>query len=285
MSIEVVAWALNEARVEDPGTAAVLVGLANHADPDGTNAWPSVDRLAYYARMSPRSVRRHLGKLIADGVIAVDEDTRVRDAKTRADQRPTVYRLLMDGKSRETYEERRDRQRRETEEALRGGTDCPGGQDDRADNDDSTGGHGVPQPVLEPSVSPSPTEREPAGAREDDDQLALVPPAEPAPKGKRRTRIPEDWQPDAALGAWAREHFPAIDLDHEVAQFRDYWLARGDLGADWPARFRTWVRKARKFSEQRGGGRGGRRPVYRNDQWQDGSAQQGWDEFREGGTP
>jgi hypothetical protein len=44
MSVEAMAWAL---RVPIGGSAkVVLLGLANHADPDGGQAWPCVDTLA-----------------------------------------------------------------------------------------------------------------------------------------------------------------------------------------------------------------------------------------------
>jgi DNA-binding transcriptional ArsR family regulator len=297
VSIEAVSWALNEAPVEKDGPAAVLLGLANHADPDGRDAWPSAERLAYYARMSPRSVRRHLATLIADGVIAVDEDTRSRDAKTRADQRPVVYRLLMNGAKRETFEERRTRTREETERALTevpeeddGVTACPPGQIDRADNltergdnDDSTGCHGVTRTVLEPPLEPQPP-TEVAGALPpaDDPQLSLVPDPEPRAKPARRPTRIGDWTPDEALRAWAREHFPAIDLDHEVAQFRDFHTHRGKPGLDWPGAWRTWVRNARKFSE-RNGSKGRRNSVYRNDAHHDGTAQRSWDDWKNPG--
>lgn len=279
MSIEAVSWALNEAPVEDDGPAAVLLGLANHADPDGRDAWPSVERLAYYARMSPRSVRRHLGKLLNDHVIEVDEDTRGRDAKTRADQRPTVYRLRMDRK-RETFKERRDRQRRETEEALGGRTDCPPGQIDRPDNvterDDSvsiTGGQAVTQTVLEPPAEPTSPNGEGA-------QLALVPDPDDDPPTakvtKRRSRLPENWEPTEAQLAYCREKAPHLDPGREAEKFKSHHLAAGKLMADWDRAWQYWV------NNDKGGGRGGRRRQnYRNDET--GQGRQGWSDFMQGG--
>ncbi|MCE7008553.1 helix-turn-helix domain-containing protein [Kibdelosporangium philippinense] len=68
MSIEAIHWALNAApiprdRRDSSSLAIVLVGLANHADPDGRNAFPSLARLARYTRLSERSVRYALRTL------------------------------------------------------------------------------------------------------------------------------------------------------------------------------------------------------------------------------
>jgi hypothetical protein len=67
MSIEAVSWALNDApdfAEEDPRQrphlAIVLIGLANHADPQGRNAFPSIGTLVRYTRLSESTVRRCL---------------------------------------------------------------------------------------------------------------------------------------------------------------------------------------------------------------------------------
>ena len=64
MSVEAISWALNLAPVPvdrggQPSSACkfVLVGLANHAGPDGTGAFPSVATLVRYTGLSERTVR------------------------------------------------------------------------------------------------------------------------------------------------------------------------------------------------------------------------------------
>lgn len=97
MSIEALNWALNTAPVSSSTDAFVLVALANHAGPDGRDAFPSIARIRTYTRLSERAVRMALRRLEEGGLI-VREGTAVRDAKiARADQRPTAYRLLLDG--------------------------------------------------------------------------------------------------------------------------------------------------------------------------------------------
>lgn len=67
MSIEAVAWAL---RVPVGGSRkVVLIGLANHAHPDGTDAYPSLDTLATYAHCERSTARRAVNSLEAAGWI------------------------------------------------------------------------------------------------------------------------------------------------------------------------------------------------------------------------
>ena len=76
MSVEAISWALNLAPVPahrggQPSSASkfVLVGLANHAGPDGAGAFPSVATLVRYTGLSERTVRTCLDRLQAEGII------------------------------------------------------------------------------------------------------------------------------------------------------------------------------------------------------------------------
>jgi DNA-binding transcriptional regulator PaaX len=77
VSVEAISWALNLAPVPadrggQPSSACkfVLVGLANHAGPDGTGAFPSLARLVRYTGLSERTVRTCLDRLAAEGIIS-----------------------------------------------------------------------------------------------------------------------------------------------------------------------------------------------------------------------
>jgi hypothetical protein len=76
MSVEAISWALNLAPVPadrrgQPSSACkfVLVGLANHAGPDGSGSFPSVATLVRYTGLSERTVRTCLDRLEAGGII------------------------------------------------------------------------------------------------------------------------------------------------------------------------------------------------------------------------
>jgi hypothetical protein len=100
MSVEAISWALNLAPIPlDPSgkpnsaCAFVLVGLANHASPDGTGAFPSVPTLIRYTRLSERTIRTALDRLEADGVIRPCNPAIVAAHIQRADKRPQGWNL------------------------------------------------------------------------------------------------------------------------------------------------------------------------------------------------
>jgi DNA-binding transcriptional MocR family regulator len=100
VSIEAINWALNHApiptdRKDASALAVTLIALANHAGPDGCEAFPSVERMTQYTRLSRRTVQRALRSLEELGLIRKG-NTRYRDARIeRADLRPQVYDLVL----------------------------------------------------------------------------------------------------------------------------------------------------------------------------------------------
>lgn len=102
MSVEALAWALNLAPVPhgsggrpNPACKAVLIGLANHAGPDGTAAFPSIRTLRRYTGLSRRAVQNALDRLEADGVIEPCDPALISAKIKRADQRPQGWDLAM----------------------------------------------------------------------------------------------------------------------------------------------------------------------------------------------
>ena len=100
MSVEAISWALNLAPVPadqggQPSSACkfVLVGLANHAGPDGTGAFPSVATLVRYTGVSERTVRTCLDRLAAEDIIAPCDPHIVAARIKRADRRPQGWDL------------------------------------------------------------------------------------------------------------------------------------------------------------------------------------------------
>lgn len=100
MSIEAISWALNAApiprdRRDASSLAMVLVGLANHADTDGRNAFPSLATLARYTRLSERSIRYALRTLEDLDLIRGSDPEIVAAHVKRADRRPNGYDLAV----------------------------------------------------------------------------------------------------------------------------------------------------------------------------------------------
>jgi hypothetical protein len=98
--VEAISWALNLAPVPvdrggQPSSACkfVLVGLANHAGPDGTGAFPSVATLVRYTGLSERTVRMCLDRLEAAGIVSPCDPGIVAVRIKRADPRPQGWHL------------------------------------------------------------------------------------------------------------------------------------------------------------------------------------------------
>lgn len=96
MSIEAVSWALNNEAVDNPTSKLVLIGLANHARPDGTASFPSISTLERYTRLSDRAVQKHLRLLEENGLIRRCDPRIVEAHIQRADRRPIGYDLVME---------------------------------------------------------------------------------------------------------------------------------------------------------------------------------------------
>lgn len=72
MSHTALVWAIEQAPVPNPTAAAVLVSLAWHANHEGRDTWPSVERIQLEARLGATAVRAGLAVLESDGLIARD---------------------------------------------------------------------------------------------------------------------------------------------------------------------------------------------------------------------
>jgi hypothetical protein len=165
MSIEAISWALNKAPIpRDPRDSSsltiVLVALANHADPDGRNAFPSVATLTRYTRLSERSVRNALRSLESLGLIRPSDPEIVAAYVKRSDRRPNGYDLAL-----ELVEVAVDSPGDLVDRSTREGQSLPpadqhGGQtaQPRGANNDRTGGRACPRNVLNhPRNRPAPS--------------------------------------------------------------------------------------------------------------------------------
>lgn len=95
MSIQAVGWVLNHERSTTAGERLVLLALANYADERG-ECYPSVKRVARDCNMSPRGVQYAIDKLVQAGLVERARQG-ANDPRIRADRRPNLYRLLLNG--------------------------------------------------------------------------------------------------------------------------------------------------------------------------------------------
>ena len=67
-------------------------------------------------------------------------------------------------------------------------------------------------------------------------------------KNKRGSRLPQDWFLTKAMGDWATQERPDLDVRQVADQFKDYWVAQaGQKGVklDWDATWRNWIRNTK----------------------------------------
>ena len=70
MSVEAISWAIREAPVTNPTDQLVLLVLAEHAQPDGTDAFPSTTTLMDETKLGRSTLFRTLTRLKDQGLIA-----------------------------------------------------------------------------------------------------------------------------------------------------------------------------------------------------------------------
>ena len=87
MSLPVMVWVMKHSEAT-LGARLVLLALAEHANDDGTEAWPSVETLVERTRMSRKGVQGALRRLEADGMI---EHTGAKPWGTN------IYTVVMEG--------------------------------------------------------------------------------------------------------------------------------------------------------------------------------------------
>lgn len=95
LSIQAMAWAIQQQEVTEPVTRFVLLCLANYAGSDGNAACPSALSLARDTGLSERAVRLHLRKLEQMALIMRGNQAFAAAKIPRADRRPIVWNLIM----------------------------------------------------------------------------------------------------------------------------------------------------------------------------------------------
>jgi hypothetical protein len=72
-----------------------------------------------------------------------------------------------------------------------------------------------------------------------------------ASQATRASTVPEIFPITEAMRAWAQRDVPGVNMERETEQFLDHHRAKGNVFKDWIAAWRTWMRNAARFQEQR----------------------------------
>lgn len=239
MSIELVAKAKKTRLHGDSTAKLLLIVLADYANDEGM-AWPSVKTMAEETEKSERSIQLLLRKLEQMRLIRKGDQKLV--AKYAKGRRPTVYKLFPTAKKSETPVNATV-ERGETHFTPETGCTGETGFTPRVKPTSPEGCNplhptgethfvsGVkptsPKPSQEPSIEPS---RESTRANKTD---------------TTRLQALANLTPDQSHRQLADEI--GLDLDAELAKFRDHAIAGGHLPADPAAAFRNWLRRGREL--------------------------------------
>lgn len=227
MSLRAIIWVLEESGITEHGDFRLMIALADRADNEGRDCYPTISWLAERMERSDRMVRRGLKRLLDQGYIVRGDQEKV--SHYRSDRRPVVYNIVMARRDNPDVSERGDTS--VTPSASRG---------------DTFGIHGVTPDVLQ-TVPNSLQELTGTG-----NEPADVDPApSPAPKKptKRAHPLPDDWAPTEAHEELASKL--RLDVNHEADVFRDHAVANGRQQKVWDAAFSMWLRNSSKFSGNR----------------------------------
>jgi DNA-binding Lrp family transcriptional regulator len=267
-------WAMDDAPMlatgkGRPDTTArhVLQVLAEHARPDGTEAHPSVLRISYRTGYDERTVQRALrrledGRLIKrDG--AVQGRTRWKLAMHRVRPGSDWDRLEAAAeRARESAAERQRRSRANRNPSSVTHSECV--TSEPVTHSEGVTDEGVSR-TLRPHVTHSASARhalsaplttnnhhqpkEGGGGAGAESQRRDASPAR-RPDGLHP--LPEDFALTDAMRRWSLSTFgPALDVDHETAQFISHFRAEGVRKKSWPDAWQKWMRRSAQYASER----------------------------------
>lgn len=268
-------WAIELAPPMPAQLVATLAGLANHADPKGRGAYPSLAKLAAYTCKSERSVRRDLRQLEELKLIRPGDPAKV--AHLPVDKRPEVYDLAMErtvpggraGNDEETRASARtlasSRERGRAARAAKKATsntgspseredvDVRGDVDDRPDADVTTGRTWTSQrgdvhvttggtpTSAKPSFEPPTNRPMNRGVVEAVDNSRATNPADAWPEGPPAPIDIDGFAVTDSMRRWANEVHPHVNLQHSTQQFVSHYRSTGTRRKNWPEAWRKWI--------------------------------------------
>lgn len=204
-------------KVRTPSLASrvVLWALAEHLNEETSLCFPSQERIAEETGINKSSVKRAIGELEREKIIS-------KRHGVRRGSRNASYRYRLDFYIQAKAAERKAR--------ISGFDALP---------KPAHGGATHPQQGISPSsIRISDGESLPGKVKKRSQKRAI------------KTRISEDWQPSRKGVAYAIEKgFEPAEIDAMAEHFRLFWMAHGDVRANWTATWYMWVTKRVEMKE------------------------------------
>ena len=232
----------------------VLMALADWADDNGINCYPSVYELAEYMTCSERTVQRLLRELEEGNWVAVVGNAQgggsSRQYALNVPQMEVV--AAVEHARREAEKERRRRERKsELNPFVKG---CQSVTPDKLSPVTTTTqgvtpeAQGVTTTTSRGDTAVTPSTIDPPYIHQRSTIVVGADAPKPAKPVSRATILPDDFQPNETVRQMAAEL--GLSLQAELAAFCDHHTAKGTTFRDWQAALRTWLRNASKFGQR-----------------------------------
>ena len=232
----------------------VLMALADWADDNGINCYPSVYELAEYMTCSERTVQRLLRELEEGNWVAVVGNAQgggsSRQYALNVPQMEVV--AAVEHARREAEKERRRRERKsELNPFVKG---CQSVTPDKLSPVTTTTqgvtpeAQGVTTTTSRGDTAVTPSTIDPPYIHQRSTIVVGADAPKPAKPASRATILPDDFQPNETVRQMAAEL--GLSLQAELAAFCDHHTAKGTTFRDWQAALRTWLRNASKFGQR-----------------------------------
>jgi len=93
LSIQAMAWAIEQQEIREPSSRLVLICLCNYADPSGDSIFPGLKRLSNDTGLGERALRYQLRKLEKASILVRGSRAIPLAKGHRKDRIPTCYRV------------------------------------------------------------------------------------------------------------------------------------------------------------------------------------------------
>jgi hypothetical protein len=217
MSIEALTVVLNHSQAKG-AVKLILIGIANHINPDNDGAWPSQAKLASYANCSERYVHDAVNELIELGELRVD----ARGGKSSGGNKSNRYWINIA---------------------------CP-------DDCDGTTNHRIGKPRTlshETMNSVHETMNSVADTLNPTSDEPYIETLKKPLKETFKTKqlLLETWQPNEKLLAMFATKWPLLKAADETEAFMLYHRGKGSRFVDWDLAYQSWMNRAQKWAAEK----------------------------------
>ena len=241
MSVRATSWVWDQPM--PPSEKIVLLRLADHANPDGGDVYPSVASVAAHTGISTRQVQRYIKSFVERGILVISGHAK----GGRSNPREYQFTFRFTPRKGDSIASPISESKGDADDTVSETVTTEKGDIQRSERVTPSAERVTPMTQKgDTAMSPEPsiTTNEPSG----EPSLAAQSPSKPSPKPKRATQVPDEFPIDDRWIAWGSENgFTVDDMRSQVPQFQDHYRSKGEPRKDWDATFRTWMRNAKRW--------------------------------------